>query len=73
MSFAICLLSIGERTVSASYYGIDGQKLKSSCHDKELDFESEWLLDGHDNEFEYQLSYGSDDGGFNCDHTGCNY
>lgn len=59
ISFALCMLLIGERTVSDSYYGHYRQKIKSSCHDKELGFESEWLLDGHDNKFEYQVRYGS--------------
>ena len=59
LSLTMCLLLIGERAVSASYYGVDGQKLKSSCHDKALKFESEWLLSGYVNEFDYLVGYGS--------------
>ena len=59
--FVSCLLLFDESTVSDSYYGVDGQKLKSSCHDKELKFESEWLrqLPGYIDEFEYRIGYGS--------------
>lgn len=53
----VCLLLIGEKSVSDSYYGGDSQ-IKSSCHTTELLFESEWLLDSYDNEFEYYLNYG---------------
>ena len=52
----LCFL-IGETTISNSYYG-EG-RIKSSCHDKELLFDSEWLSGGHGNDFEYYVYYGN--------------